>query len=146
RNPDTQAKLSGVHIRYIWAKCGRCRARMREKKRTHSFKPFNTLSKSMKEKHSRTFSKQVGIAFKKQIPKFYNPMDQPILQELRFSVQDKNYVVNYHNENRDEKNKHIEAVTEIVDQTLDINDQKIEEEMMQYIVIHIRVSGDGRNL
>ncbi|CAG8731300.1 19119_t:CDS:2, partial [Racocetra persica] len=53
------------------------------------------------------------IAFKNKIYKFYNPIDQPILQELRFNIQDKNYVVDYYNKNRDEKNKHIEAITEI---------------------------------
>ncbi|RIB07706.1 hypothetical protein C2G38_2213620 [Gigaspora rosea] len=230
RNPDTKAQLSGVHV--FGLNEIDVEQEREKKNRSHPFRPFNTLGKSMKEKRSRAFSKQIGIAFKNEIHKFYNPMDQPILQELRFNVQEKNYVVDYHNRNRDEKNIHIEAVTEIVDQgpisrksyrnlaaiqyelprdhdvsdtrkkineemnqkvsvsvlnianislittnePPDINDQEIEEEMMRYIgnagyrritdilrfvipdllnrqvlninnpVIHIRISGDGRNV
>jgi len=206
----------------------------REKKNhSHSFKPFHMLSESMKTKRSRAFSTQVGTAFKNVIPKFYNPVDQPALQELRFNVQEKDYVVSFH-KNREKNNQHTEAITKIIDQSSisrdayrklaalqyelprdhailstrkkingemsqqipililnitdipltfiatnessDINDPEIEEEMLKYIgkagyrqitdillflipglvdrkvlninnpVIHIRISGDGRNV
>ncbi|CAG8713122.1 14710_t:CDS:2 [Dentiscutata erythropus] len=113
KNPDTQAQLSGVHV--FGLNAIDVEKERERKNRSYSFKLFNTLGKSIKEKRSRTFSKQIGIAFKNEIHKFYNPIDQLILQELRFNVQEKNYVVDYHNRNRDKKNNHIEAVTEIVD-------------------------------
>ncbi|CAG8813222.1 7549_t:CDS:2, partial [Dentiscutata erythropus] len=116
RNPDTQAQLSGVHV--FGLNTIDVEKERERKNQSHPFKPFNILGKSMKEKHSHIFSKQIGIAFKNEIHKFYNPIDQPILQELRFNVQEKNYIVDYRNRNRDKKNNHIEAVTKIVDQGL----------------------------
>ncbi|RIB20598.1 hypothetical protein C2G38_2035120 [Gigaspora rosea] len=117
RNPDTQAKLSGVHV--FGLNAIDVEQERLKKKRSHSFKPFNMLSESMKTKRSRAFSMQVGTAFKSEIPKFYNPIDKPVLQELRFNVQDKDYVVNFYNkyDNDKKKDQHVELVTKIVDQS-----------------------------
>ncbi|CAG8491019.1 28892_t:CDS:1, partial [Dentiscutata erythropus] len=88
RNPDTQVQLLGVHV--FGLNAIDVEKERERKNQSHPFKLFNTLCKSMKEKHSHAFSKQIGIAFKNEIHKFYNPMNQPILQELRFNVQEKN--------------------------------------------------------
>ncbi|CAG8754853.1 10931_t:CDS:2, partial [Racocetra fulgida] len=114
RNPNTQAKVSGVHVFGLNATNVE---KEREKKiHSHSFKPFHMLSESMKTKRFHAFSTQVDTAFKNVIPKFYNLIDQPALQELRFNVQEKDYVVSFH-KNREKNNQHTEAITKIIDQS-----------------------------
>ncbi|CAG8600876.1 6082_t:CDS:2 [Cetraspora pellucida] len=114
KNPNTQAKLSGVHV--FGLNAIDVEREREKKKRSHSLKPFAMLSESMKTKRSRAFSMHVGTVFNNETPKFYNPVDQPVLQELRFNVQNKGYVVNFH-QNIEKNNQHIEAITKIIDQS-----------------------------
>ena len=205
----------------------------REKKNyLHSFKPFNMLSESMKTKRSRAFSIQMNTAFQNEVLNFYNPDDQPVLQEIRFNVQNRNFLADYRDNNEEKENLRVDAFTKVIDQapisrdayqnlaalqpelprdrvilntrkrineemsrkipitilnikntsfepineTPDIEDQEVVEEILQYIgkagyrritdillfvipdlisrnvlkpndpIIHIRISGDGRNV
>jgi hypothetical protein len=91
--------------------------REREKKnQRHSFKPFNILSESMKTKRSRAFSIQINSAFQNEIPKFYHSSDNPVLQEIRFNVQGKDYLADYRNKNKEKENQRIDAFTKVIDQ------------------------------
>ncbi|CAG8848403.1 18971_t:CDS:2, partial [Gigaspora margarita] len=85
----------------------------RERKhRSSSFRPFNTLSKSMKTKRSRAFSVQLDKAFKNEVSNFFNPIDRPVLQEIRFCVQDKDYLANYNKK----KTSSFDAFIKVIDQ------------------------------
>ncbi|CAG8730022.1 29046_t:CDS:1, partial [Racocetra persica] len=44
--------------------------------------------------------------------KFYNSDDHPVLQEIRFNVQGKNYLVDYCKENEDQ---YINAFVKVID-------------------------------
>ncbi|CAG8766214.1 3969_t:CDS:2 [Cetraspora pellucida] len=63
KNPNTNAKLSGIHVFGLNA---------------------TDVDKSMKTKRSRGFSIQISEAFKNEIPKFYNLFDRSVLQESEF--------------------------------------------------------------
>ncbi|CAG8774207.1 7043_t:CDS:1, partial [Cetraspora pellucida] len=41
-------------------------------------------------------------AFEKESLKFYNPINQLVLQEVQFNIQDKNYLINYYKENENQ--------------------------------------------
>jgi len=85
----------------------------RERKhRSSSFRPFNTLSESMRTKRSRAFSVQLDKAFKNEVPNFFNSVDRPVLQEIRFCVQDKDYLANYNKE----KPSSFDAFVKVIDQ------------------------------
>jgi hypothetical protein len=43
-------------------------------------------------------------------------MNQPVLQEIRFNVQNKNYLVYYRDKDKEEENQRIDAFTKIIDQ------------------------------
>ena len=83
---------------------------------SYSFKPFNTLSESMKTKWSRAFSMRMDVTFKNEIPNFYDLSDQPVLQEIRFNVQNKNYLADYRDKNEEKENQRIDAFTKVIDQ------------------------------
>src|SRR3954447_19996447 len=70
----------------------------------------------MKTKRSRAFSIQVDRAFKNEVSNFYNSIDQPVLQEIRFNVQDKNFFVDYNDKNEEKENQRIDAFTKVIDQ------------------------------
>ncbi|RIB02903.1 hypothetical protein C2G38_2049701 [Gigaspora rosea] len=91
------------------------RERKKKEKRLRSLKPFSMLSESIKTKNSRAFSLHLGKTFENESFKFYNPNDQPILQEIRFNVQDKNYLVNYCKE---KVGQYINAFVKVIDQNL----------------------------
>ncbi|RHZ88086.1 hypothetical protein Glove_26g124 [Diversispora epigaea] len=58
---------------------------------------------------------ELNRAFEKEISGFYNPIDQPILQEIYFNVQDKNYYAKYNNKNKENENERINAFTKVID-------------------------------
>lgn len=86
--------------------------RERKQRQPRSLKPFNTLSDSMKTKRSRAFSLQIGKDFDNEVSNFYNLLDQPVLQEVKFNVQDKKYVVNYHSE----EDGYLDPFIKVIDQ------------------------------
>ncbi|CAG8681492.1 8224_t:CDS:2, partial [Racocetra fulgida] len=103
---ESKESPSAAANNYLWVQ--------RERKNwSSSFRPFNTLSESMKTKCSRAFSIQLGEAFKNEIPNFFNSIDQPVLQEVRFHVQDKDYLANYHNK---EKTNSFDTFVKVIDQ------------------------------
>ncbi|CAG8790491.1 30613_t:CDS:2 [Gigaspora margarita] len=103
----------------------------RERKpRSSSFRPFNTLSESMKTKRSRAFSVQLDKAFKNKVPNFFNSVDRPVLQEIRFCVQDKDYLANYNKE----KTSSFDAFIKVIDQDARKN---INEEINKQVPINI---------
>ncbi|RIB30076.1 hypothetical protein C2G38_2153677 [Gigaspora rosea] len=80
-----------------------------------SLKPFNSLSESMKTKRSRAFSVHLGNTFGHEVPKFFNLLDQPTLQEIKFNVQDKNYVINYNNDDKENSERSHVPFMEAID-------------------------------
>ena len=73
------------------------------------------LSESMNTKRSRAFSAQVNRAFEKEISGFYGSIKQPILQEIHFNVQDKNYYAKYNNKNKENESERINTFTKVID-------------------------------
>lgn len=70
----------------------------------------------MKTKRSRAFSIQVNKDFRDEVSNFYNSVDQPVLQEIRFNVQDRNYLVDYYDKDEEKENQLVDAFTKVVDQ------------------------------
>ncbi|CAG8821881.1 42138_t:CDS:2, partial [Gigaspora margarita] len=96
-------RISGIHVFGLNAMDVKQECeRKKKEKRLRSLKSFSMLSESMKTKHSHAFSLHLGKTFENESFKFYNPNDQPILQEIRFNVQDKNYLVDYCKEKGDQ--------------------------------------------
>ncbi|CAG8605411.1 16371_t:CDS:2 [Racocetra fulgida] len=114
KHPNTCAKISGIHVFGLNVKDV---VQEREKKRKFcSFKPFDKLGESMKTKRFHLFSVQLGIAFENEILKFYNPIDKPILQEIRFNVQNKKYLADYSDGNTKKKEKQqLDAFVKVID-------------------------------
>ncbi|CAG8815210.1 527_t:CDS:1, partial [Racocetra fulgida] len=104
-------RISGVHV--FCLNIPDIERERERKNQSSSFRPFNTLSESMKIKRSHAFSIQLGEAFKNEIPNFFNSIDRPVLQEVRFHVQDKDYLANYHNK---EKTNSFDAFVKVIDQ------------------------------
>ncbi|RIB18223.1 hypothetical protein C2G38_2185215 [Gigaspora rosea] len=95
--PNTCATIFRIHV-FGFNAMDMERERNRKKKLSLSLKPFNSLSESMKTKRSRAFSVHLGKTFDSKVPKFFNLLDQPTLQEIKFNIQDKNYVIDYNND------------------------------------------------
>ncbi|CAG8726503.1 1959_t:CDS:2 [Cetraspora pellucida] len=70
-------------------------------------------------------------AFKNEVPNFFNSINRPVLQEIRFYVQDKDYLANYHNK---EKTSSFDAFVKVIDQD---TRKKINEEMNEKVPINI---------
>ncbi|RIB17717.1 hypothetical protein C2G38_2186582 [Gigaspora rosea] len=110
------ARISRIHVFGLNAMdVEQERERKKKEKRLRFLKPFSMLSESMKTKRSRAFSLHLGKTFENESFKFYNPNDQPILQEICFNIQDKNYLVNYCKEKEDQ---YINAFVKVIDQNL----------------------------
>ncbi|GBC44604.2 hypothetical protein GLOIN_2v1778530 [Rhizophagus irregularis DAOM 181602=DAOM 197198] len=135
KNPNTHANLSGIHVFGLNATDVE---KEREKKNhSHSFKPFNMLSESMKTKRSRSFSIHMDTIFQNETLNFYNSSNQPVLQEIRFNVQNKNYLANYCDKNEEKENQPA-LQPELPRDRVILNARKrINEEMSQKIPISI---------
>src|SRR6266487_3311324 len=59
---------------------------------------------------------RMDVTFKNEIPNFYDLSDQPVLQEIRFNVQNKNYLADYRDKNEEKENQRIDAFTKVIDQ------------------------------
>ena len=80
--------------------------RERERKhRSRYLKPFNDLSNSMKTKRAYMFSEQLAVNFTDIAVKHFHPDDCPILQEICFTTQDKNFQANYGIQNKEKENQ-----------------------------------------
>ncbi|CAG8574635.1 14373_t:CDS:2, partial [Racocetra fulgida] len=99
---ESKESPSATANNYIQVQC--------ERKNRSSFRPFNALSESMKMKHSRAFSIQLDEVFKNEVSNFFNSNDKPVLQQVRFHVQDKDYLTNYHNKENDFLDAFVKAV------------------------------------
>ena len=91
--------------------------RERERKhRSHNLKPFNKLGDSMKTKRAYMFSEHLAVNFTNTAVKYFHPNDCPILQEISFTVQDKNFQANFGIQNKEKENQRNEAFTRVIDQ------------------------------
>ncbi|CAG8836265.1 29190_t:CDS:2, partial [Gigaspora margarita] len=72
KNPDNPStRISGIHV--FCLNILDIEKEHERKHRSSSFRPFNTLSESMKTKRFRAFSVQLDKAFKNEVPNFFNP-------------------------------------------------------------------------
>ncbi|CAG8641966.1 27921_t:CDS:2 [Dentiscutata erythropus] len=112
---DTHVTISGIHIfglnvTDVDRECNK------KKRRSLSFKPFNELSESMKTKRSCAFSLYMGKSFDYEVPKFFNSLDNPNLQEIKFNIQDKNYVINYNKYDKENDDRSLDPFLKVIDQ------------------------------
>ena len=70
----------------------------------------------MKTKRVHAFSKQLATNFKNTAVKHFHPDDRPILQEICFTIQDKNFQANFGIQNKEKENQRNEAFTRVIDQ------------------------------
>ncbi|RIB20647.1 hypothetical protein C2G38_2035060 [Gigaspora rosea] len=59
-----------------------------------------------------------GEVFDNQVPKFFNLLDQPVLQEVKFNVQDKNFVIDYNDDYKEnsDSNRSLVPFLKVIDQ------------------------------
>ena len=70
----------------------------------------------MRSKRVYAFSEQLATNFTNTAVKHFHPDDYPILQEICFTVQDKNFQANFGIQNKEKENQRNEAFTKVVDQ------------------------------
>ena len=58
----------------------------------------------------------MDTVFQNEALNFYNSSDEPVLQEIRFNVQNKNYLADYRDKNKEKENQRIDAFTKVIDQ------------------------------
>ncbi|CAG8821696.1 7756_t:CDS:1, partial [Cetraspora pellucida] len=92
--------------------------RKKRQRQSLSLKLFNSLSESMKTKRSHAFSIHLGEVFDTQVPKFFNLLDQPVLQEVKFNIQDKNFIIDYNDDYKEnsDSNRSLVSFLEVIDQ------------------------------
>ena len=77
KHPNTRARLSGVHV--FGLNIQELEREREKKRRSHSLKPFNELSNSMKTKRARAFSEHLAVNFNKTAVNHFHPDDHPVL-------------------------------------------------------------------
>ncbi|CAG8792542.1 3637_t:CDS:2, partial [Gigaspora margarita] len=112
--PNTRATISGIHVFGLNATDMEQECK-RKKRQPHSLKLFNSLSESMKTKRSRAFSIHLGKTFDNEVPKFFNSFDRPILQEIKFNIQNKDYVIDYKNNDKENRDRLLDPFIEVID-------------------------------
>src|SRR5688572_24686083 len=70
----------------------------------------------MRSKRVYAFSEQLATNFTNIAVKHFHPDDHPILQEICFTVQDKNFQSNFGIQNKRKENQRNEAFTRVIDQ------------------------------
>src|SRR5918999_242034 len=115
KNPNTKAKLSGVHV---FCLNSQELERKREKNHRSLFhKPFNELSNTTKIRQAHVFSEQVAVNFNNIAINCFHPDDNPVLQEIHFSIQGKNnFQAIFGAQDIEKENQRNEAFTKVVDQ------------------------------
>ncbi|RHZ81614.1 hypothetical protein Glove_117g69 [Diversispora epigaea] len=131
KNPNTniKARLSGVYV-------------------------FGLNSQELEKEHKRKYQSRFLKPFNKLVTNCFHPGDNPVLQEIHFKVQDKNFQINFENRDSEKENKKNEAFIKVIDQepiardsyqsltaflpelpheSSDINNLEIEEEVLKYI-------------
>ncbi|CAG8687476.1 3402_t:CDS:10, partial [Gigaspora margarita] len=115
KSSNTRSRISGIHVfglhiinvEHEWK-------HKKKKKRPYALKLFNLLSEFMKTKCLHAFFMQVGKIFESEALNFYNQIDQPVLQEVQFNVQSKNYSAIYYNE----KEQNIDTFVNVINKGL----------------------------
>ncbi|RIB19203.1 hypothetical protein C2G38_2182532 [Gigaspora rosea] len=98
--PNTRATISGIHVFGL---------NIMDVEQEHDrINPMDV------EQVSRTFFIHLAKTFNCEVPKFFNSLDHPTLQEIKFNVQDKNYVINY-NDNKENRERSLVQFMEIID-------------------------------
>ena len=101
KNPNTRARLSGIHV--FGLNIQELERERERKHRSHLLKPFNNLSNSMKTKRAHAFSKRLAVNFNNTAVDYFHPEDHPVLQEIHFTVQNKNFQTNFETQNMKKK-------------------------------------------
>ena len=70
----------------------------------------------MKTKRVHVFNDQLSINFTNTSAKYFHPDDCPLLQEVHFSVQDKNFKASFGIQSKEKENQRNEAFTKVIDQ------------------------------
>jgi hypothetical protein len=78
-------------------------------------KPINEVSHSTLTKRAKRMTKQVFDDFKNISKDYYNPVDQPLLEKVQFSVKDHKFKVKIGNEDIRTKKHRNEAVLMAID-------------------------------
>ncbi|RHZ87965.1 hypothetical protein Glove_27g69 [Diversispora epigaea] len=103
KNPNKKVRFSGV---YIFGLNSQELERERERKYQSCFlKPFNKLGNLMKVKRARKFGEHVFNSFNNIVTNCFYPGDNPVLQEIHFKVQDKNFQINFEDRDFEKENK-----------------------------------------
>ncbi|CAG8819529.1 15495_t:CDS:2, partial [Cetraspora pellucida] len=119
KSPNTRATISRIHVFGLNAiDVEREHKRKKRQRQSLSLKPFNSLSESMKTKRSCAFFIHLGEVFDNQVPKFFNLLDQPVLQEVKFNIQDKNFVIDYNDDYKENSDsiRFLVLFLEVIDQ------------------------------
>ncbi|RIB00569.1 hypothetical protein C2G38_2233817 [Gigaspora rosea] len=59
--------------------------------------------------------KKDSKTFDYEVPKFFNSLDKPDLQEIKFNIQDKNYVIDYNKYDKENNDRSLDPFLEVID-------------------------------
>src|SRR5436190_1892291 len=114
KNSNTRARLSGIHV--FGLNIQELERERERKHRSHLLKPFNNLSNSMKTKRAHAFSEHLVGSFNNKVVDCFHPDDHPILQEIHFTIQNKNFQADFKTQDMEKENQRNEAFTKVIDQ------------------------------
>jgi hypothetical protein len=111
-NPESHERTSGVLLFGLHLESVR-QYRIKPKKRI--LKPVNEASHSTLTKRAKIMTKQVFNEFKNISKEHYNSVDKPLLEEIRFSIEDYRFKIKVGNENTAIKKYKNEAMVMTID-------------------------------
>ncbi|GES91519.1 hypothetical protein GLOIN_2v1778530 [Rhizophagus clarus] len=114
KRPNTQARLSGVHV--FGLNLQELEKERERKQNSRLLKPFNKLSNSMKTKRVHAFSEHLTVDFKNTAISCFHPNDHLDLQEIRFTVQEKTFKANFGIQNMEKESQRNESFIKVIDQ------------------------------
>ncbi|GES84262.1 hypothetical protein GLOIN_2v1778530 [Rhizophagus clarus] len=114
KRPNTQARLSGVHV--FGLNLQELEKERERKQNSRLLKPFNKLSNSMKTKRVHAFSEHLTVDFKNTAISCFYPNDHLDLQEIRFAVQEKTFKANFGIQDMEKENQRNELFIKVIDQ------------------------------
>ncbi|GBB93934.1 hypothetical protein RclHR1_22590003 [Rhizophagus clarus] len=114
KRPNTQARLSGVHV--FGLNLQELEKEHERKQNSRLLKPFNKLSNSMKTKRVHAFSEHLTVDFKNTAISCFYPNDHLDLQEIRFAVQEKTFKANFGIQDMEKENQRNELFIKVIDQ------------------------------
>ena len=112
-NPESNTRTSGVLLFGLHLKSVQQHRIKKSKKRI--LKPVNEASHSTLTKRAKNMTKQIFEDFTNISKNYYNPIDQPLLEEVQFSVKDYKFKVKIGDENIETKKHKNEAIVMAID-------------------------------